>query len=551
VTRPASRLRWLVAFAPALALAPAAGAFADRIVYDDSLAAGWEEQGWSYGVTTDLANPAPVHAGTASVAVTLEAPYGALSLRISPPLSTTGYTALRLWVRGSGGGTSVGVYTQSADGGAAGPIVTAGAPATPWTELTVPLASLGAPAEIARISVQDESGSGAGTFYVDDVSLVGSGAAGIPDPVADRVLGQTRFDSDALGMTASTLYGPAGVAIGPDGRLFVTDYENHRVLAWNDAAHRTSGSPADLVLGQPDFTSHAPGTSSAGLTHPEGVTVDPQGNVFVADTDNHRVLLFEPPLTNGMSGIPFGSMNCNTPPTLDELCYPRAMATDAAGNLYLADEFHDRILIYRTPVAGGDLHADLSIDGLSAPRGLAVDAQGNVYASDSENDRVLEYDQPLATDTVPDRTFGDGPDGVDCFTAAVPPGITGTTLACPIDLAVDAAGDLFVSDLYHNRVLVFRDARGGDGIPDAVFGQAGSFTTGDPNHGGIGAASIDTPLGLAFDPSGNLYLADFANDRVLVYDAPVPEPGALAGAAAVAAALVGLAARRRPARCHR
>jgi len=97
------------------------------------------------------------------------------------------------------------------------------------------------------------------------------------------------------------------------------------------------------------------------------------------------------------------------------------------------------------------------------------------------------------------------------------PAPTQTSLACPIDLAVDGGGNLYVSDLYHNRVLAYLDPLN-DATPDVVFGQHGSFTTGTANNGGLSAETIRTPLGLAFDAFGSLYLADFDNNRVLAYD---------------------------------
>jgi sugar lactone lactonase YvrE len=536
---------WLSLVTLAGLLPAAAIAAGDLTIYSDALAAGWVD--YSYSATVSFSNGNPVHSGAASIAVTYTAADGGLSLRIFPPLSGSAYSAIRFWIFGGAGGSEVGVYTQATDDGGATSFHPVTAPGGVWTEVVVPLSVIGSPAQIARITIQDATGTaGHPEFFVDDIALIGSSAApGFPDAVADRVLGQSDFASAGNATTASTLSGPAALAIGVSGRLFVADYENHRVLSWADATSFLNGDAADLVLGQANFTSGGSGAANNHLTHPEGVTVDPQGNVFVADTDNHRVLVFEPPLASGMSGTPFGSQNCQANPTLDQFCFPRALASDPQGNIYLADEFHDRILIYRTPVASNDFSPDLALQGLGNPRGVAVDANGNVFASDSENDRVLEYDSPLSTDTVSDRTFGSVSDGVDCFTPTNGMGVTGTTLACPIDLAVDATGNLFVSDLYNHRILAFLDPLAGDDQPDAVFGQQGSFTTGQPSKGGISAESIETPLGVAVDALGGLYLADFAHNRVLAYTAPVPEPGLRGCGGASLAALLLLARRRR------
>jgi sugar lactone lactonase YvrE len=538
------RLGRALAFACLVSLAADRDASADLVIYDDALAAGWED--WSYNATAQFANAFPVHAGVASILVTTSAQYGGLSLRIAPPLAGSSYSALRLWIRGAVGTANVAVYTQSSDGGGNSPSYPVSAPEGPWTQVVIPLSALGSPAQIARINIQDESGALSASFYVDDVSLASAPAGGFPDAVADRVLGQTGFQSGAAGTHGAALNGPAGVAVAPSGRVFVVDFFNNRVLSWPDASDFANGASADLVLGQPDLTSFGSGDAANRMNLPESVAVDAAGNVFVADSFNHRVMVFEPPLATGISATTlFGANDCDGDPAPNGFCFPRGVATDAAGNLYLVDEFNHRVQIYTTPVASGDYVPDETIEGLNEPRGVAVDAAQRVYVTDSENDRVLRFDQPLATDTVSDRTYGEAPDGVDCETQTNGLGITASRFACPIDLAIDAAGNLFVSDLYDHRILAFEDPVGGDAVADAVYGQQGSFTTGGINAGGLGAGSMWTPLGLAFGLDGDLLLADFGNNRVLAYDAPVPEPGALAAGSAGLAALLGLARRRR------
>jgi sugar lactone lactonase YvrE len=497
-------------------LLASAGQAQDAAVYTDALAPGWSD--WSYpNPAVNFANGAPVHAGAASIAVTFDAPFAALSLRTAAPLDGADYSAIRFWIHGGAAGIDVDVFTQATDDGPGSAVASVSGPAGTWTQVVVPLAALDGAAPIARINLQDNTGALQPTFYVDDVVVVAAAGSAARDDVADRVLGQAAFDTAGAGTTATTLNGPASVAVGADGRLFVVDYENSRVLSWPNARTFASGAAATLVLGQASFTSANPSSAIDGFDHPEGVTVDPSGNVFVADTGNHRVMVFSPPLVSGMnSTLRFGSFDCAFQAVPNNLfCFPRALASDSEGNLYLGDEFHDRVLLYRTPMTT-DVVPDKQLTGLVGTRGVAVDASGNVYASDSDNDLVRQYDTPLDGDTVPDRTFGSGSDDRDCFAGVIVPP-TATSLACPIDLATDAAGNLYVSDLYHHRVLAYLDPLA-DNVPDMVFGQNGSFTTGTANNGGLSAASIRTPLGLAFDAGGNLYLADFDNNRVLAYD---------------------------------
>jgi len=115
------------------------------------------------------------------------------------------------------------------------------------------------------------------------------------DTVADHVLGQSDFLSNfSSPPSADTLYGPSGVAIDPrSGRLYVADNGNRRILSWPNALGFTAGAAADMVIGQPDFVTTTPntgGVSAQSIHTPSSVAVDQNGNLFVADFGNHRVL---------------------------------------------------------------------------------------------------------------------------------------------------------------------------------------------------------------------------------------------------------------------
>ena len=100
-------------------LLASAGQAQNVIVYDDALAAGWSD--YSYpdpGIVVDFANPAPVHSGAASVAVTYNGSFAALSLRTATPLDGAAYSAIRFWIYGGAGDTNIDVFTQATDDGA-------------------------------------------------------------------------------------------------------------------------------------------------------------------------------------------------------------------------------------------------------------------------------------------------------------------------------------------------------------------------------------------------------------------------------------------------
>ena len=200
----------------------------------------------------------------------------------------------------------------------------------------------------------------AGAFAVDDVG--------------DRQLGQSSFASRRQNLVdARGLSSPLDVAIDRSvtpNRLYVADTENSRVLGWSDAGAFVTGAPADLVIGQPDFASAecAP-PSAANLCRPRGVAVDGFGNLYVADSERHRVLEYDTPFTSDAiadmvfgQGGDFTTQNCNRDtPIPDGLCTPTAVELDVANNLYVIDADDDRVLVYARPVLDDDTVPDLVI----------------------------------------------------------------------------------------------------------------------------------------------------------------------------------------------
>lgn len=514
----------------------------DLEIYSDAFAAGWNP-GWSYqNPVIDPNNAAPFHAGTKSIRVTYTAAFDGFSVHVpggdGATLATAGYSGIAFWVYGSGGSHQLGLFIQTTDDGPASPQFAFTAPVNTWSEVTIPWSALGSPAAIARFTIQETTGA-TPTYFVDDIRLVGTtaGTGELPDTTADRVLGQPGFTTRAPGGALDRMGkdqgnpGPAGIAIDPGGRLWVVDYGNSRVLSWPNAA-TADRQPADIVLEK------GPGNNDF-LSGPESIAVDGNGNVWVADSGKHRVVVYRTPvITDMQASFAFGAYQeaAPNPPLQNLFNFPRGLAFDSANNLYLVDEFHDRLLMYSTPLANAvpELTPDKQITGIANPRGVAVDSAGNVFVTDSENDKVLAYLMPLSTNVEPDRTFGTTDDGKDCFTDTSTP--TQMTLACPADLAVDAAGNLYVADIYNHRVLVYRDALASDTTPDAVYGQA-NYTSRTPNRGlGLdspNATTLFNPLGLAVGADGDLYVADFQNNRVLAYNAataPTPTSSPTASA---------------------
>jgi predicted esterase/sugar lactone lactonase YvrE len=169
---------------------------------------------------------------------------------------------------------------------------------------------------------------------------------------ADAVLGQSNFTTNSSGTTASKMNGPVGIVVSGAGRLWVTDRLNHRVLRFDNAASKSNGANADIVLGQPDFTTGTSGLSATKMNRPMGIYADATDHLWVCEDDNNRVIRFDSvssktngAAADGVLGQPdlFTNLKNYSRNGVSNL---RGVSGDGAGRLYLADESNNRILIF-------------------------------------------------------------------------------------------------------------------------------------------------------------------------------------------------------------
>ncbi len=269
--------------------------------------------------------------------------------------------------------------------------------------------------------------------------------------------------------------------------LFVADEGNSRVLVYN--APFTTGQSATAALGQANFTANAAPNppTSASMAFPAAVAVDSAGNLYVADSGNCRVLQFNPPFTTGMAatlavGQVSGATNLTT----------AACATGAAS----------------------------TATGLGGPAGLAIDSAGNLWVADNGTSRVLKYPAPITAGEVATVTLGQTSTGASLCNQGTGTVANASTLCSPDGLAFDEAGNLWVADSTNSRVLMYPPANlvtGGSATVELGQPAATAFTSTTGNNGGISATSLYNPVSLAFDAAGNLWVADSANSRALMY----------------------------------
>jgi sugar lactone lactonase YvrE len=347
---------------------------------------------------------------------------------------------------------------------------------------------------------------------------------------ATRVYGQggsfTSNTANNGGVSATSLSGPYSVVLDNGGNVYISDGTNHRVLYY------LSGSTtATRVYGQGgSFTSNTAnngGVSANSLYRPYLIALDSGNNLYVADSKNNRALYFAAGSTTatqvyGQAGV-YTTNIANTSINASTLSGPFGTAVDSSGNLYIADTANNRVLYYaagsttatRVYGQGGNFtlgtvnNGGISANSLYGPSGVALDSGGNLYISDSSNNRVLYYPSGSTTAT---RVYGQG--GSFTSNSANNGGISANSLNAQIGLALDSGDNLYVADSSNNRVLYYPS---GSTTATRVYGQLGSFISNIVNIAGLGNATLSSPTGVAVDSSGNVYVADYGNNRVLYF----------------------------------
>jgi len=352
-------------------------------------------------------------------------------------------------------------------------------------------------------------------------------------PAADLVLGAPGFNAAGGGSAGSSeMDGPSGVAIDPtSGKVFVAVPTQNRVLRFINAAALTNGANAEAVLGQINFVGTGSATTQTGMNYPFSVSVDKQGRLWVADTGNHRILRFDGAATLA-NGAPadrvLGQANFTNNFSNSGsagLNYPASLFADTAGNLWVADYFNNRVLRYGNAAGLGNgavasavlgqatfaiISGGTSQTKMNRPATVHVDPVGRLWVSEQLNNRVLRFDAAagLANGAAANAVLGQAN-----FTSSSS-GLGASALANPAGLAMDDAGTLYVGDAGNNRVLFFRNvAAKGNGAPaDGVFGQI-NLTT---NAAGVSQRNLDNPYGsYAIDAGGALWVCDGDNNRIL------------------------------------
>ncbi len=346
----------------------------------------------------------------------------------------------------------------------------------------------------------------AGNIYIGDTSNFRVRKV-MPSGIISTIAGtgiQTSSGDGGPAVNANLSF-PEGLALDSAGDLYIADYARETIRKINALGIISTVAGNGLN----NFGGDGGPATSAALAEPQSVSVDPAGNLYIADFQNHRVRVVNPAgtITTFAGQILLGN---NGPATRALLAQPYHVAFDGSGDMYIADIANN--MIRKVSAAGiittyaGTGARGFSGDGgpatsalLSQPEGVAVDASGNVYYSDTPNNRVRKITPGGIISTIAGTgacTFSG--DGGPASSAA---------LCAPRGLAVNSGGNLYIADYNNSRVR--RVAI--DGTIGTIAGTGNFSAFGD---GGPATSAGLAPWDLAFDGAGNLYVVDAPNFRI-------------------------------------
>ena len=294
--------------------------------------------------------------------------------------------------------------------------------------------------------------------------------------------------------------------------VLIADAENHRIRKVDIATGLITTFAGNGSVG---YSGDGGPATDARINYPKGVYADQSGNVFIADTSNHRVRKVDPDgnITTFAGNGSAGYSGDGGPATNASLQEPTSVAVDGLGNVYIADSKNHCIRMVDpdgniTTVAGtgssgysGDTGPATSAQ-LSEPSGIYVDASRNIFIADTNNHLIRKVD---GTTQVITRIAGN-------TTASVlgDGGLaTDAKLNKPIGIFVDLDENIYIADSDHHLI------RKVDGTTQIINTVAGNGVAGYGGDGGPAtSASINNPRSVWVDESGRIYIADTENHRV-------------------------------------
>ncbi len=329
--------------------------------------------------------------------------------------------------------------------------------------------------------------------------------------------GSGSFSGDGGAATAAAVYNASGIAVAPDGTIYIADRGNNRIRKISTSG--TISTVAGYGTGAGYGGDGGPATA-ADMRFPTNVALDAAGNIYFADAGNHCIRkvntsgIISTVAGNGSSGY----SGDGGPATAATMLHPWDVKVDAAGNIYIADKDNHAIRKVNTSgvisTIAGNGTSGFGGDGgpataasLYYPTGLFIDRSNNVYIADYFNDRIRKINTSGIISTVAGN-------GTTSYSGDGGPA-TAAGMYSPNSLTIDSVGNMYIADELNERVR--KVSPSGIIITVAGDGSTGFLADGSPATSG----GMDAPVGVCVDNSGNLLFCDFNNNRIRKVSCPV------------------------------
>lgn len=327
-------------------------------------------------------------------------------------------------------------------------------------------------------------------------------------------IGTSSFSGDGGLAVSAELAQPVSVVKDGSGNIYISDQGNHRIRKIAAATGNITTIAGSSTSG---YSGDGGAATSAKLYYPYGIAVDGSGNVYIADQANNRirkVTVSTGVITTIAGSGTAGFSGDGSAATSAQLNNPSAIAIDGSGNVFIADQYNQRIRKITastgniSTIAGTGTYS-YSGDGGAAtsatfqnPTGIEIDASGNIYIADLFNHVIRKI---TASTGVITTVAGSGTAGYSGDGSAA----TSANLNYPTDIALDDSGNIYISVQYSHRI---RKVSALTGNISTVAGTGSAGYSGD--GGPATSAQINYPTGISADAGGNLYIADRENHRI-------------------------------------
>ena len=321
------------------------------------------------------------------------------------------------------------------------------------------------------------------------------------------------YSGDGGAAISAEIWYPSGVAIDSSGNVYIADQDNYRIRKVTASTGIISTIAGNGTYG---YSGDGGAATSAELKVPSGVAVDSSGNVYIADSYNFRIrkVTASTGIISTIAGNGTGGYSGDGGAATSAEVEPVGVAVDSSGNVYIVDQFNQRIRKVTastgiiSTIAGngtrgysGDGGAATSAE-LNYPSGVGIDSSGNVYIADTQNDRIRKV---TASTGIISTLAGNGTAGNSGDGGAA----TSGELNYPSGVGVDSSGNVYIADSGNERI---RKVTTSTGIISTIAGNGTGGYSGD--SGAATSAELANPAGVTIDSSGDVYIADATNMRV-------------------------------------